>query len=159
MDTIESTHDYLKNDAMEYLGVATARYCNVLEMDDKHIIFPTNSELHIWKFDYFEQEPTENAKEDQKEAGPKFEGKLVFKQSVASANIQVLKQSDTAWVGITYDGEIIVIRRQSADKIIANQSFEEITRYSSDHWFIRDGAVNVNTDFIAFITEAHEDHA
>ena len=152
------SNDLSAYDNIEYLGAATARYCNVIAIDEKHVMFPLNSELHIWSYDTRLPLPSEDLKEEEKSV-EKFDGRLEIKQSVANANIQVLVESDNTWVGVTYDGEVIVIQKQDIETLKQQNGFQQIARLKTDCWFVRDAAVSKSGDTIAFVSEAPDDHS
>ena len=69
---------------------AYQQYWNVVEIDDKHILFPLWGELHIYSFAVRPPIKTGNPKEDEKLPELAFDGRLEFKQVVAPAAIEVL---------------------------------------------------------------------
>jgi len=57
-------------DKFESIGVASARYCNVLKLDDKHLLVPCNTELRVYSFDTRPPLPNQEDAKLPEEANP-----------------------------------------------------------------------------------------
>jgi hypothetical protein len=155
---MEDNSDYLTADKFEYLGVATSRYCNVITMDEKHVLVPCNSELRVYSFDTRAPLPDEDAKEDEKQPETVFDGRLEFYQSVTTASIMVLRESHAHYMGITNDGEVLLWNKVAAEDLLASKNFELVTRLKTDLHYDRHGDISEDSSTIAFVSEDLENN-
>ena len=131
----------------------------MLQIDEKHIIIPCNTELRIFSVDTRPPLPSENSKEQENSGEDVFDARMEFKQSMSSASIMILRESEYHWVGITYDGEVLVVEKQSVDEIKENGTFNLLAQFHTHHQYVRHGDVSLDGETIAFISEYLEDNS
>ncbi|CAI2387610.1 unnamed protein product [Moneuplotes crassus] len=141
------------------MGVATARFINVLPIDEKHTLIPCNSELKIFSIDTRPPLPNAEPKEGEEDKKEVFDARVEFKQSVSTASIMTLRNAEHYWVAITHDGEIILIQKQTVEEIKAADSFNIIASFHTDKKYVRYGDISTDGSTIAFISEHNEDNS
>jgi WD40 repeat protein len=152
---MENNNFIIQPEHFEFIGVATARYWNVIKLDDKHIMFACNNTLKLYSFDTRAPIPVG---EDEKLPEEIFDGRLEFSQRVTTASLMVFVQSDSNWVGLTNDGEVIVWGKQTAEELKTSQKLQEIQRIETGMKYVRHAAVSKDGNTIAFVAEEIEDN-
>lgn len=126
------SEEVITKENFDFMGVATARYINVLSLDEKHTLIPLNSELKIFSTDTRPPPPDWKPKEGEEDKKEIFDARVEFKQSISTAAIMILRDAEHHWVGITYDGEIIIVEKQSVEEIKANGGFNILANYHTN---------------------------
>lgn len=156
---MQHTEQIISSQNFEFMGVATSRYCNVLYIDEKHTLIPCNTELKIFSVDTRPPLPQEDTKESEEEPKEVFDARVEFKQSISTASIMILKESEEFWAAITYDGEIIIVQKQSVDEIKEAQSFNILANFYSNQNYVRHGDISRNGKTICLISEGKDDNS